>query len=72
MSTWTIYDHPRDFPEGYIARRWDLMDGQEEPVWTPNVFTAMTLEGVREQLPWGLVPFGRNPGDAPSIVETWL
>lgn len=69
LEQWVIYDHPRDYPLGFIARRWEI---------TPNVLQATgesvkgaTLDQVRDQLPRGLCRLPRFAKDDPFIVEVW-
>lgn len=66
MISWTIYDHPSDFPNTYVARRFvnakpstSIIEGD--------------LEDIRVVLQeMGLICFQRSPSDDPKIVETWL
>lgn len=70
LRVWTIYDHPRDYPEGFMARLFMVHPGGYGP---RNVaFYGPTLESVRNQLPPGLYNLGRQPEDEPHIVETWI
>jgi hypothetical protein len=72
MIAWTIYDHPSDFPDCYVARKFALDKGAE-PVPQREVMTSPTLDAIRGQLAAiGLMRFPRNAGDDPKIVETWL
>jgi hypothetical protein len=66
LSLWTVYKHPLDYPDKFVARRW-LLDK-----WTPDVIVADTLEELREKLPRGLYNLGRDSRDEPQIVETWI
>ena len=73
ISMWAVYDHPSDYPEHWVARRFDIFHGISEPV--PNrehFFTADTLEEIRNLIPSGLVCLTRSEGDDPCITETWL
>lgn len=72
LSMWVVYDHPSDFPDWWVARRWDIVTGVNEPVNSGVVFTARTLSGLRDLLPEGLYRMDRNPQDDPAIVEVWL
>jgi hypothetical protein len=72
LSMWTIYDHPLDYPNGYIARRWKVGGPGPDPIPTSDTFAAATLDGVRALLPPGLTRLGRLPDDDPTIVETWV
>lgn len=66
LELWTIYDHPLDFPDQFVARCF-LGD---QP--TDRYLTADTLEELRRLLPPGLICFTRDPYDDPAIVETWF
>lgn len=66
LPIWTVYDHPTDYPAGFIAR----LFLNDKP--TSQVLTARSLDGVREQLPPGLYCIPRSPDDDPVIVECWL
>lgn len=71
---YTIYDHPSDYPEHFVARRWSLVGNQDpaRPDPGPVVAIGLTLDEVRGLLPRGLTCIGRDAGDDPVIVETWL
>jgi hypothetical protein len=68
---WTVYRHPADFPNHYVARLWLVGEGPE-PIALPDLRADMTLDGVRALLPLGLTCFQRHPQDDPAIVETWF
>lgn len=69
---WTVYDHPSDFPDHFIARRWEVAGGAD-PVPTSQVITATDIEALRGMLTaMGLYPLNRNEGDDPTIMESWL
>jgi hypothetical protein len=71
LSVWTVYDHPRDHPDSFVARRHEVLAGGTT-VATPDAVFAPTLEEVRAKLPRDLVPIARSPGDDPVIVESWI
>jgi hypothetical protein len=71
MSIWTVYRHPADFPEHFVGRRHEVTTGGGLAV-TADILVADTLDGVRAQLPPGLHRVVRQPGDRPSIVESWI
>jgi hypothetical protein len=67
LAIWTVYDHPTDFPDSYVARRFLL----ERP--TRTVMIEPTLDALRSKLAaLGLVRLARSPEDDPKIVEVWL
>ncbi|MET4745636.1 hypothetical protein ACE102_44805 (plasmid) [Bradyrhizobium sp. vgs-9] len=73
LSMWRIYDRPADWPDGYVARRYETdKDG--------TVRTKSNLAGGPEALAMlrhifseaGLVLKTRSPGDDPEIAEVWM
>ena len=69
LTMWVIYDHPLDFPDGFIARYWRGVTA------TDRVVTAETLNALRGKirtLDPNLVSFKRSREDDPAIVEVWL
>lgn len=70
MDMWVVYERPRDYPEGFVARCHRITPGHTWP--TPDAVFAKTLEEVRELLPFGLYRLPRNPCDDACIVETWI
>lgn len=70
LVSWTVYDHPLDYPNGYIARKWLVVPGQLQP--TDETLTDETLAGLRKKLPEGLTQIPRSAMDDPRIVETWI
>jgi hypothetical protein len=70
LRIWTIYDHPSDFPDCFIARM--SLVSVDGLVPTREIITAATLEELRSQLPGGLYRLNRHPDDDPVIVEVWL
>jgi hypothetical protein len=69
LCSWTVFDHPADAPNWYVARLFVL----DEP--TDEVFLGDTLEEARrfinKNYP-GLVCIPRRPQDNAVVVETWL
>ena len=71
LAMWTVYDHPSDYPDSYVARRFDVDADGPRP--SDQVIAAPELAIIRKSLhAFGLVPLGREPGDDPKIVETWI
>ncbi len=62
----TVYKHPKDYPEQYVARVWDA----NRP--TNLIALADTLDELREAIPQGMYNLGRQPQDDPCIVEVWI
>ena len=70
LPIWTVYDHPKDFPDGFVARL-HLVEKSGEAA------TDQTIECDLEQLRWifervGLVMIPRSLQDDSKIVESWL
>jgi len=72
LVIWTIYDRPRDHPQGFIARRVEVGAGKPAPTSTDDVLTG-DLEELRNMF-WnaGLAKRTRQEGDDPHIVESWI
>lgn len=71
INIWVIYDHPKDFPNGYAVRRYEVRDGSYGP--TQDVQEFQTLEDARTPLrDRGLFCLLRADADDPCIVETWF
>lgn len=70
LSMWTVYDHPKDYPDGYIARRHEAGNGVSNP--TADVVTG-DLALIREAMTrCGLYCMKRAPSDDLRILETWM
>jgi hypothetical protein len=70
LRLFTIYDHPIDHPNDFIAREWVVVGSFYEP--RAIAARGASLDEVRAQLPPGLARIDRSPEDDPKIVETWL
>jgi hypothetical protein len=70
FEMWVVYDHPRDRPGHFVARKWIIRPGIAKP--TEFYVAATTLKDVRALIPPGLYCLARAPEDEPQIVETWL
>lgn len=66
IDIWTVYEHPRDLPDWFVARLWI----SDQP--TTTVIKAKTLDELRALLPQGMSMMPRHELDDPCIVETWL
>lgn len=73
LEMWTVYDHPLDYPDGYMARCWLVRAGGVGGVEATNrVVRSDSLAEVRGFISPGLHCLPRSPGDDPVILETWL
>lgn len=71
LIMWTIYDSPSDEPGWIVARAFAITPGG--PVPTIQTLKNKNLESMRRLMQdMGLYCIGRQPGDEPQIVETWL
>jgi hypothetical protein len=68
LPMWTIYDHPSDFPQSWVAR---LFYALPQPSATDQVLKADTLDALVAQIPgiadgrWTWLE--RLPADDPKI-----
>lgn len=70
LSSWTIFDRPKDYPDGYIARRFQISSGRVIP--TLDTMTGSLDEMRATFLARGLICFQRAKSDDAKIVETWM
>jgi hypothetical protein len=71
LEMWTIYDHPKDYPDCFVARMHVARREGVEP--STQILTADTLDALRGIMEMrGLVCLTRDPNDDAKIVETWL
>ena len=66
MPVITIFWNPKDLPNKYVARVFDL----DRPTMLAAV--ADTLEDIRSCVPEGMVRFPRTEKDDPVVVESWM
>ena len=71
LVMFTVYDHPRDYPDSYVVRRWLIGAGEVTADPEPTCVTP-SLELARASIPDGLYLLHRHRDDDPSIVETWF
>jgi hypothetical protein len=69
LILWTIYERPRDFPEGYVLRSWRTT-GEWQVPGEASYFGD--LEAARAAVPAGLFRLPRQDDDDPAVLETWL
>lgn len=67
LGMWTIYDRPKDYPDGHIARQF-IVNGQNGAQATAHCISG-ELERLRKVLSYaGLVCLTRSP---PMIRRLW-
>jgi len=64
-----IYDHPLDYPNGYVLRPQFIMLGNKEPVRSKLAWYAQTPDELRKMIPPGATLFA-DPN--PYILEVWM
>jgi len=70
LSIWTVYDRPKDHPEGFIARQFEITAGRAKATDSRLVGP---LESIRHALgSAGLVCLPRHQNDEPHVVESWI
>lgn len=84
LEVWTIYAHPRDYPQGYVVRRAVIGGGRECPKCLADLphdpcpladkvaHYARDLLEARSFVPLGLGRILRSRDDDPAVVECWL
>lgn len=74
METFTVYDHPIDFPDHFVVRRFTTSKESIEPIPDEDIFLKhKDIEWIRERLAHcGLVRIHRCADDDPKILETWI
>jgi hypothetical protein len=71
LSIWTIYYRPTDYPDGYIARRHEVL--ASGPLATDDTVKADDLWTLRKHFTQaGLSCINRHAQDDAKIVESWL
>jgi hypothetical protein len=67
IDIWTVYDHPKDYPNDFVARKFI----NQYP--TNEIIISHSLSELRKILESkGLQFFPTVEGDDPVIIETWL
>jgi len=71
LEIWTIFDHPKDFPDYFVARLTNVTSAGPEV--TEMVLHSADLEELRGiMMRQGLTRIPRFKDDSPQIVEVWL
>jgi hypothetical protein len=70
LEIWTIYFSPKDFPNEYVARMFEL----DQP--TKSILRASGLEDLRGKIQnysdHELVRINRSENDHRSVIESWI
>lgn len=72
LALFVVYDHPSDFPDNIVIRRWDIVDGvaTADP---ERMAVVNTLDDARAILSaMNRMNLGRAPEDEAQILEVWV
>jgi hypothetical protein len=70
LVMYVIYDRPKDYPNLFVLRRWQIEGGVEKPL---NIMaTGPTVAEVRKSVPAGSIRMPVYDNDDPVILEVWL
>lgn len=71
LRMWTVYDHPTDYPDVYVARLFEVTASGAKP--TSIMLHSEELSGIRAaMMANGLTRLQRSEDDDAKIVEVWL
>ena len=69
----TVYEHPKDIPDSYVARAHVFVHGVKAPYASSAIYIARdTLDAVRAAIPTDMLRICRQPTDDPTIVESYM
>jgi hypothetical protein len=73
LVMWTVYEHPKDCPGDYVARKFviteDFYRSSNESISSRSL---RDVRNVLRSLYPGLIQLKRPPDDEPHIVDVWL
>ena len=71
LELWVVYDHPTDFPDCWVARKFEIHPDESKP--TKETIQRLSIKSLRDaMLDMALHVIPRSPGDDANIVEVWL
>jgi hypothetical protein len=68
VRQYAIYDHPADYPRGFVVREWVISADRSE---AGQAWAATSLEDARSLIPHGSERIEPHQLDDPKIVEVW-
>jgi hypothetical protein len=71
LSTFTIYEHPQDYPDKYVVREF-VLDIDGKLLARKDCNLADTLEEARSFIPPGKCCFSEPNTPGLPAVETWI
>jgi len=72
FNIWTLYDHPADFPDSYVARRFSGMTGKATDQTIIGETPGEILVKIQAVDPNACMFIPRSPNDDPVIMGTWI
>ena len=72
MFMYVIYDHPKDFPDHWVLRRYLITQDLMSPMPTYTAGLYNSLAAARADVEPGSLRFPPHPGDDEIISEVWL
>lgn len=77
LEMFTLYEKPRDFPNDYILRKWEVYSGQEpRPCHIVSKFEAdgrdSAIDYVNRLFANHKILLPRSESDDPIVVGTWM
>jgi hypothetical protein len=87
ITLWVIYDHPKDYPDGYVlrpqfsVRKFDGMErfgritedlGEAVVIVSPYAWRTPSLDELHEIMPDTAQRIPTSPGDDSAILEIWM
>ena len=73
LVMWKVYEHPKDCPAEYVARKFVITEDFYGP--SNESISSRSLRDVRDllrSLYRGLIQLQLSPDDEPHVVEIWL
>jgi len=73
LSFYALYDHPRDYPDKWIVRRWNVVEGSRYPQPETEAIVCESRKDARDhvqKLKPGAILITIDDPD-PSIYEVW-
>lgn len=71
MIMWVLYDHPSDFPDDIVARKFAIAAGEVTATDETKTF-ASTDEAQTFFSEFGFVAIPRQDDDDPVIIASWV
>jgi hypothetical protein len=70
LEMWVVYDHPKDFPSFFVARKWTV---EHEAVRTLQLILSVNYSSIEATMKqFGLTRLNRSEGDDEKIKEMWI